>query len=146
MFMQMVPAISITGGSPALLPPLCFVILVSMVKDAYEDYLRHKKDNEENDAICQIIHDGVLVETKWKDVRIGQVLQVNEDQFFPADMLTIHSGGEDGLCYVETKNLDGETNLKHKFAPKELNEFFLSPQVISEDLETSVVTYEAPNN
>jgi magnesium-transporting ATPase (P-type) len=52
MFMQMVPAISITGGQPALLPPLCFVILVSMVKDAYEDYLRHKKDNEENDAIC----------------------------------------------------------------------------------------------
>ncbi len=32
-----------------------FVIIVSMIKDAYEDYLRHKKDNEENGAKCTVI-------------------------------------------------------------------------------------------
>jgi hypothetical protein len=50
-----------------------------MIKDGYEDYLRHKKDNEENDAICLVITDGLPVATKWKNVKIGQVLQVNED-------------------------------------------------------------------
>jgi magnesium-transporting ATPase (P-type) len=37
-------------------------------------------------------------------------------------MLLISSEGIDGICYVETKNLDGETNLKLKQAHKELNE------------------------
>jgi phospholipid-translocating ATPase len=39
-------------------------------------------------------------------------------------MLLLNSEGIDGICYVETKNLDGETNLKLKQAPKELNETY----------------------
>jgi len=38
MFLQMIPMISISGGNPAMLPPLVFVITLSMIKDAYEDY------------------------------------------------------------------------------------------------------------
>lgn len=38
---------------------------------------------------------------------------------------------EGGICFVETKNLDGETNLKHKLAPKALNECFAKPINIS---------------
>ena len=34
-------------------------------------------------------------------------------------MIMINSSADKGICYVETKNLDGETNLKHKKAPKE---------------------------
>ena len=37
----MIPAISISGGKPAMLPPLCIVVVVSMIKDAIEDYMRH---------------------------------------------------------------------------------------------------------
>lgn len=93
-----------------------------MVKDAYEDYLRHKKDKEENEAKCIVIsRDGFETKTRWRDVRVGQVVKVLEDQFIPADIMLINSELEDGICYVETKNLDGETNLKHKVAPKELN-------------------------
>jgi magnesium-transporting ATPase (P-type) len=33
---------------------------------------------------------------------------------FPADMLLLDSVHEDGACYVDTMNLDGETNLKRK--------------------------------
>ena len=50
MLMQMVEVISISNGSPAMAPPLMFVVCLSMIKDAYEDYKRHKEDHSENRA------------------------------------------------------------------------------------------------
>lgn len=48
MYMQTIPLISISGGKPAMAAPLVLVVLVSMVKDAFEDYKRAKQDKEEN--------------------------------------------------------------------------------------------------
>lgn len=42
------PAVSDSGGVPVLLMPLGFVVGISMIKDIYEDYIRHRSDNEEN--------------------------------------------------------------------------------------------------
>ena len=35
-------------------------------------------------------------------------------------MVLINSSSPKGICYVETKNLDGETNLKHKSTHKDI--------------------------
>lgn len=48
------------------------------------------------------------------------VVKVMENEFFPADLTLLYSSGPKGICYIETKNLDGETNLKHKVANKEV--------------------------
>ena len=53
-------------------------------------------------------------ETRWKNLRVGDIVKVQKDQYFPADMLLLSSSYDDGICYVETMNLDGETNLKLK--------------------------------
>lgn len=48
----------------------------------------------------------------WKNVQVGDFLRIyNEDQV-PADIVILSTSDTDGACYVETKNLDGETNLK----------------------------------
>ena len=115
MLMQTVNAISISGGKPAMLPPLIIVTAVSMIKDAYEDYCRHCKDREENNSRCLILKQGGhYEECKWHEVKVGDIIKVEENHYFPADLLIVESTGQDGLCYVETKNLDGETNMKHK--------------------------------
>ena len=54
MFMQMIEVISISQGQPAMLPPLVFVVVLSMIKDAYEDYKRHREDYNENCALTEI--------------------------------------------------------------------------------------------
>ena len=50
-------------------------------------------------------------------MQVGDVLQVIKDSFFPADLLVLAVPESlDGLAYVETINLDGESNLKIKKA------------------------------
>jgi phospholipid-translocating ATPase len=59
---------------------------------------------------------GHFEESKWKNIKVGDVIKVEKDNFFPADMILLSSNYPDGICYVETMNLDGETNLKIKQA------------------------------
>ena len=47
---------------------------------------------------------------------MGEVVKVQKDGFFPADILLLSTSSDDGICYVETINLDGESNLKIKKA------------------------------
>ncbi|CAH2033913.1 unnamed protein product [Thlaspi arvense] len=51
---------------------------------------------------------------EWKTLRVGDILKVEKNDFFPADLVLLSSSYEDAVCYVETMNLDGETNLKLK--------------------------------
>ncbi|KAJ1995941.1 hypothetical protein GGI04_005806, partial [Coemansia thaxteri] len=51
-------------------------------------------------------------EAKWRNVRIGDFVILKTGDPAPADILMLATSADDGGCYVETKNLDGETNLK----------------------------------
>lgn len=64
-------------------------------------------------------------------------------------MLLVHSTGDKGMAYVETKNLDGETNLKHKIAPKELNMTYNQEEELlkfSSEENHEILNCEIPNN
>ncbi|XP_022924003.1 putative phospholipid-transporting ATPase 9 [Cucurbita moschata] len=97
--------------------PLLLVIGVTMGKEGVEDWRRTKQDMEMNNRIVKVhIQEGEFVETKWMDLKVGDVVKVEKDEFFPADLILLSSSYEEAICYVETMNLDGETNLKLKNA------------------------------
>ncbi|KHN98825.1 phospholipid-translocating P-type ATPase domain-containing protein [Metarhizium album ARSEF 1941] len=48
----------------------------------------------------------------WKGLKVGDFVRIYNDDELPADVIILSTSDPDGACYVETKNLDGETNLK----------------------------------
>ncbi len=52
----------------------------------------------------------------WKNVSVGDFVRLYNDEEIPADIVVLSTSDSDGACYVETKNLDGETNLKVRTA------------------------------
>lgn len=54
---------------------------------------------------------------KWKDIRTGDLVKVEKEGKFPVDMLLLKSSNVDGVIFIDTANLDGETNLKEKMEP-----------------------------
>ena len=114
--LQVIPGVTTSNGVPTYLPPLFAIVLLTMVKDGYEDYKRYKSDQEENNKETHVYREGQFTEIKWKDVLVGDVLKVKKDEFFPADLAMMGSSlFKKGQAFIETKNLDGETNLKSKF-------------------------------
>ncbi|XP_058890476.1 phospholipid-transporting ATPase IF-like isoform X2 [Acipenser ruthenus] len=108
------PTSPITSGLP-----LFFVITVTAIKQGYEDWLRHKADNEVNGAPVYVVRSGSLVQTKSKNIRVGDIVRVAKDETFPADLVLLSSDREGGTCHITTASLDGETNLKTHFAVPE---------------------------
>ncbi len=68
----------------------------------------------------RLIEKPVVASIPWHAVKTGQLVKVKKNEFFPADLILLKSSAPKNQCFVETKNLDGETNLKHKSAPKQL--------------------------
>ncbi|XP_069069201.1 phospholipid-transporting ATPase IF isoform X2 [Pleurodeles waltl] len=108
------PTSPVTSGLP-----LFFVITVTAIKQGYEDWLRHKADNEVNGAPVYVVRSGGLVKTRSKNIRVGDIVRVAKDETFPADLVLLSSERVDGSCHVTTASLDGETNLKTHFAVPE---------------------------
>lgn len=176
---QMLPMFGVK--SPALtLLPICTVVVITALKDAIEDFQRHKVDEQYNQNITHTLKgyhnvnyaDPASDSTWWfgksslpeqhtdqpnekqpaavfhqdtshsqaqhhhhatlsgsadvftkslsKDVRVGDFILLRNGDSLPADAVLLSTSDKEGICFVETKDLDGETNLKPRNSVQEL--------------------------
>ncbi|XP_057186995.1 phospholipid-transporting ATPase IH isoform X1 [Triplophysa rosa] len=103
--------------------PLFFVITVTAIKQGYEDWISHKADNAINQCPVHAIQHGKVIRKQSQKLRVGDIVQVKENETFPCDLILLSSSREDGTCFVTTASLDGESSHKTYYAVQDTNAF-----------------------
>ena len=98
--------------------PIALILAFTAIKDAIEDLYRYKCDKKLNNKKCRIYEksENLFVEKRWKDIKVGDLICLKIGEVVPADFVLMGSSEKDGLCFLQTTDLDGETNLKRKLA------------------------------
>lgn len=100
------------------LAPLIIVLSVSLAQEGYTDFKRHKSDDETNGRSAEVLNGSNDKRgTKWEDLRVGDIITVKNGNPLPADIVLLGTSEEEAICYIETSQIDGETNLKLHRAP-----------------------------
>ncbi|XP_073657076.1 probable phospholipid-transporting ATPase IM isoform X7 [Tursiops truncatus] len=143
LILQLIPEISSLTWFTTIVP-LVLVVTMTAVKDATDDYFRHKSDNQVNNRQSEVLIDSKLQNEKWMNVKVGDIIKLENNQFVAADLLLLSSSEPHGLCYIETAELDGETNLKVRHALSVTSE--LGADISRLAKFDGIVVCEAPNN
>ncbi|XP_035524515.1 phospholipid-transporting ATPase IC [Morone saxatilis] len=143
LILQIIPDISTLPWYTTLIP-LVVVLGVTAIKDLVDDLARHRMDKEINNRKCEVLLDGRFQESKWRDIEVGDVVRLKKNDFIPADILLLSSSNPNSLCYVETAELDGETNLKFKMGLRVTDERLQEERQLAEF--DALIECEEPNN
>ncbi|KAI9742662.1 MAG: hypothetical protein M1818_003803 [Claussenomyces sp. TS43310] len=137
--MQLVPGLSTIGNKTNIIPLMIFVS-ISMAKEGFDDYRRHRLDSQENRQVVLSLDkrtpaiSGSLnwQKTQWRSLVVGDIIKLQRDEAVPADIVLLSSTSRGGsnVAHVETIALDGETNLKIKRVDKAVAEACATPAKI----------------
>lgn len=99
--------------------PLGLIFALSALKEAVDDYNRYKNDRLANLRKFWILSPeaGGKVQTTAEKIRVGDLLYLRENDEVPCDLVILKTADAETHCaYVQTTNLDGETDLKTRNA------------------------------
>ncbi|XP_065853962.1 phospholipid-transporting ATPase 1-like [Euphorbia lathyris] len=137
--LNQLPPLAVFGRTVSLFP-LLFVLCVTAIKDGYEDWRRHRSDRNENNREALVLQSGQFQPKKWKKIRAGEVVKIYANDTIPCDMVLLGTSDPSGVAYIQTMNLDGESNLKTRYARQET-----SSAVLEECTISGLIRCEQPN-
>ncbi|ORZ35078.1 hypothetical protein BCR44DRAFT_1499966 [Catenaria anguillulae PL171] len=115
---QFIPSLQI-GYLFTYFGPLVFVLLVTMAKEANDDWKRRKRDLESNSQHYPVLNPetGTFMHLPSSALVVGDLVQINKNQRVPADLVLLRTHDrQSASCFVRTDQLDGETDWKLRVA------------------------------
>ncbi|KAH6626552.1 hypothetical protein B0J18DRAFT_380865 [Chaetomium sp. MPI-SDFR-AT-0129] len=109
----------------------------------------HELELAEEGVVATAV-EGEWAKIEWQALRVGDIIRLERDENVPADIVLLHATGPNGVAFIETMALDGETNLKSKQACPLLAKHCSSisgigaceAEVVSEDPNLDLYNYE----
>ncbi|XP_070131999.1 probable phospholipid-transporting ATPase IIB isoform X13 [Equus przewalskii] len=93
-----------------------FVLAVTIVREAVDEFRRFQRDKEVNSQLYSKLTVRGKVQVKSSDIQVGDLIIVEKNQRIPSDMVFLRTSEKAGSCFIRTDQLDGETDWKLKVA------------------------------
>ena len=105
---QFIPVLKV-GLIFSFVSPLVFVLIVTMVKEAYDDIQRYQRDKQLNNTKYELLkvnqsgsEENAFIDIKSKDLKVGQIIKIKQGQRVPADLLLLYTTDKTGSCFIKT--------------------------------------------
>jgi magnesium-transporting ATPase (P-type) len=99
--LQAIPPLSTTAGIPTMYEPLAFIVFISCLRAAKEDYDRHQADSKRNGRLLDVLTEAGWQQRRSGDLRVGDVIRIRDGEMIPADCLFLSSSHAKGHCYLD---------------------------------------------
>lgn len=96
--------------------PLAVIFAVTAVKEAIDDWGRARADAIANSRKYTVLRGGKRSDVESKTIAVGDIVQLKCDEEVPCDLVLLSTSDPKGIAYIQTTNLDGESNLKVRAA------------------------------
>lgn len=114
--LQFIPSLRI-GPLYTYWAPLTFVILVTMIREAFDDIKRARRDKQLNSQQYTVLNaDGQKTIIPSSKLQVSDVIFIEKNQRVPADVVLLKTTDKSGTCFIRTDQLDGETDWKLRIA------------------------------
>ncbi|KAK1306357.1 Phospholipid-transporting ATPase 2 [Acorus calamus] len=97
--------------------PLIFIFSISATKEAWDDYNRYLSDKQANEKEVWIVKQSAKKHIQAQDIHVGNIVWLRENDEVPCDLVLLGTSDPQGICFIETAALDGETDLKTRMIP-----------------------------
>ena len=109
--------------------PFILVLAIGIVLDFIEEIKRYKNDLITNNTNTKVYKSKKFRNIQWSEIKVGNLIKVKNNEIIPADLIVICSSNTNGTFYLQSSNLDGETNLKEREVLNATQKIFLNKNI-----------------
>ncbi|KAM3721653.1 putative phospholipid-transporting ATPase tat-5 [Dirofilaria immitis] len=131
---QFIPEIQI-GAPITYWGPLGFVLTVTLIREAMDDFVRFLRDRELNSEKYEKLTPQGIDYISSSNIKVGDLIIIQKDKRVPADVVFLRTTEKSGASFIRTDQLDGETDWKLRIAVPVTQNLVLDQDIFDLNLE-----------